>query len=81
MPVFTYATASGDGRILTFSQDAESDTLEQIDEVEAPRRPAPLDTGQFLYFARRDVNELSSHRIVSRSRRRCRRDALGTNAC
>ena len=68
MPVFIYVTASGDDRILIFSQDADSGALEKLDEVEAPGRPAPLATDpkrEFLYVARRDVNELSSYRIDS----------------
>ena len=68
MSVFIYVTASGDDRILIFSQDADSGALEQLDEVEAPGRPAPLATDpnrQYLYVARRDVNELSSYRIDS----------------
>ena len=68
MPVFIYVTAAGDDRIHIFSQDADSGALEHLDEVEAPGRPAPLATDpnrQFLYVARRDVNQLSSYRIDS----------------
>ena len=68
MSVFIYVTASGDDRILIFSQDTDSGALEKLDEIEAPGRPAPLATDpnhQFLYVARRDANELSSYRIDS----------------
>ena len=68
MPVFIYVTASGDDRILIFSQDTDTGALEKLDEIEAPGRPAPLATDpsrQFLYVARRAVNELSSYRIDS----------------
>ena len=66
MPVFIYVTASGDDRILIFSQDTDTGALEKLDEIKAPGRPAPLATDpnrQFLYVARRDANELSSYRI------------------
>ena len=66
MPVFIYVTASGDDRILIFSQDTDTGALEKLDEIEAPGRPAPLATDpnrQFLYVAKRDANELSSYRI------------------
>ena len=66
MPTFVYVTASGDDKILIFSQDEDSGALEKLDEVEAGGRPAPLATDpdqRYLYVARRDVNKLSSYSI------------------
>ena len=68
MPTFIYVTAAGDDCIHTFSQDPDSGALEELDKVEAPGRPAPLATDpnrQYLYVARRDVNQLSSYSIDS----------------
>lgn len=66
MPTFVYVTASGDDKILIFSQDEDSGALENIGEVEAAGRPAPMATDPecgFLYVARRDVNKLDSYSI------------------
>ena len=68
MPTFVYVTASGDDKILIFSQDEDSGALDKLGEVEVGGRPAPLATdpdGRFLYVARRDVNKLSSYSIDS----------------
>ncbi len=66
MPTFVYVTASGDDKIVIFSQDEESGELEKQGEVQADGRPAPLATdpqSRFLYVARRDANKLSSYSI------------------
>ena len=66
MPTFVYVTASGDDKIVIFSQDEKSGELERLGEVHAEGRPAPLATdpqNRFLYVARRDVNKLSSYSI------------------
>ena len=66
MPTFVYLTASGDDKILIFRQDEDSGALENLGEVEAKGRPAPMATDpecHFLYVARRDANKLDSYSI------------------
>ena len=66
MSVFIYVTASADDKVIIFKQDPDSGALENVDDVEAPGRPAPMTTDperRFLYLARRDANQLTTYRI------------------
>ena len=83
MSVFIYVTASADDKVIIFKQDPDSGALENVDDVEAPGRPAPMTTDperRFLYLARRDANQLTTYRIDPASGRLQHLDTLHVGA-